>query len=384
MRTIINYIKKLFDYAPTPFDDYANADVRPPEYDAFFHRAVAIIKASLIGVQRDALFTDTSRWQLGIDYRKMAAAGAKGTILKLGQGLGVDPYFKENWQKAKEAGLKRGTYFYYDSRVPPKTQARLWADTLKEVGFGELPHFVDYEESYGSEYRGIVNMQEFMIEFLRLTGLPDSRVGIYTGFFYWQINGSNDPFFTRFWLWLAWYGQELDVVVPNPWKQDKLFGWQYTSSGDGGLFGVSSKEIDLNFFVKGLAVFEGLYGETVDVEPSTGEAGMFRVWSTQYNMSLRGTATINGTFLERVNIGTSMVCDRVNVPPVSGGLPGDLWAHVVSVNGVQKDAWVAQVHNGVRYCQVENMSETNPKVTVIFVDEMGQVFQAENVELIRL
>lgn len=367
---------------PNPFDDVAHAGEMPKDGNDKIRRFTAYLIASLVGVFRDCMFVDVSRWQGNIDFTKMKSAGIKGAILKCGQGAGIDIMFRENWKKAKEAGLLRGCYWYYDSRIDPKKQAQLWATTMREVGFGELPFMLDYEEEYGGDWAGIHHFLTFLQEFQRLLSLRDDQIGVYTGYFYWMENGSQDSFWTRYWLWLAWYGAEQDVIIPRPWNQSKLFGWQYTSSGDGTAHGVSSKEIDLNFFVKGWAIWKTLYGgEDTPLPPQAGEEGMYEAYSDVYTMWLRSAP--NGTQVEKHVAGTRFLCDKINVAPTSGGVAGDRWAHVVEVNGVRKDLWVAQVHLGEPYCKVVAVSPTTaePKATITFTDPSGKVYEATDVSL---
>lgn len=386
--TILEHFKRLmrwlglnwFDYMPTPFDDVAHAG----EYQGKLLTPAQMISLQLIGLIAsavDCILSDTSRWQLEIDYVKMVAYGIKGTILKAGQAAYVDPYFKQNYAKAQAAGLKRGTYWYYDSRVHPKLQAETWANLLKECGYGELPHFADYEENYEGSYAGIQWFALFLEEFQRLTRLPMDRLGIYTGYPYWTANGSTDPMFAGFWLWLAWYGPMANVIIPKPWTPERLWGWQYTSSGDGTAAGVSSKEIDLSYFVKGLAAYEQMYGDVAEIPPiGDPMEGLFEVWSDVYSMSLRSAPSINaakvGTSIPRT---TRMKSDQI-VPPTSGGLAGDKWAHIIEVNGQVVDLWVAIIHNGVTYCNFKEVTPDPrplPHMRVEFLDRDGKVWVLE-------
>lgn len=376
------WIYWLFELNSNFFADFPHAGGLHPNFEPLSHRAVAVLRASLINIKKDCIIVDVSKWQGEIDFNKLRASGVKGVIIKCGQGSALDPRFIENWRKAKLAGLKVGCYWYYDSRIAPKRQAQIWADTMKLYGFGDLPHFLDYEENYGGDYAGILDFLTFLLEFQALTGLANDRIGIYTGYYYWMQYGAHDSFWARYWMWIAWYGSEYDVIVPKPWTQDMVWGWQFTDLGDGLEMGVESRELDMNYFLKGLEVFEGMYGETGEVPPQTGEEGMFRVYSTRYGMSLREEGNINGERIQSYPIGTDFICDIVNVPPSEGGLLSDKWAHVVSINGVTVNGWVAQVHLGVVYCLVEDIgSGVNPRISVEFVDKDGSVYGADNVEM---
>lgn len=369
-----------------PFQDSAHAGRAPEGFDGKLYRMTAILTVSLLNIKRDVLFVDVSHWQGNINFLTLKAAGIKGVIIKCGQGIAIDSRFRENWQKAQAAGLWVGCYWFYDSRIEPKRQAATWANELKPIGLGQLPCFGDYEEKYGGAYAGILYFTTFMLEFQKLTGLRDDQLGVYTGYFYWQDHGINDSFWSRYWLWIAWYGSELDVIVPKPWTQEQVWGWQFTDQGDGKLLGAESAELDLNYFIKGLDVFEQWYGETGDVTPppDTGVSGMYRVWSELYAMSLRKTASILGEKVESYARYTDFICDQINVPPVSGGLLGDRWAHVIKVGGVEKDLWVAQIHNGGLYCKSELISSgAIPRVSFTFTDKDGTVYGVDDVELIQ-
>lgn len=386
MNTFLNLLHKILQWLGIDlideFSDTARAGRLPKNFDWKLHRQVATLKASLIYTKKDCVFVDLSKWQGDINFVKLVESHVKAVILKAGQGTVIDPRFIEYYKAAKAAGLKVGQYWYFDSRVDPRKQADTWANIAKQYP-ADLPYFFDYEERYGGDYAGIVNLASFLLRFQALTGVLDSQIGIYTGYFYWNERGSQDPFWKKYHLWIAWYGHESDVIIPKPWTQAELFGWQFTDHADGIAYGVSSKELDLNFFVKGLEEFERLYGETGEAPPpGTGEEGMFSIVSDSYNMSLRQSNTVDAAKIEAVPMKTVMICDRINVPPTSGGFPTDKWAHVISINGIAKNGWVAQVHLGDVYCRiVDEPAGTNPRATVLFTDADGKEFIAENVEL---
>ena len=59
----------------------------------------------------------------GIDFAMMKAAGARFAIIRAGQNLWEDRAFDESWRNSKGV-LPRGSYWFYDSRVDPKFQAK--------------------------------------------------------------------------------------------------------------------------------------------------------------------------------------------------------------------------------------------------------------------
>ena len=213
-----------------------------------------------IAIQTQVRLADISYYQGSVNFVTMRDAGLKGVIIRAGQRYWVDIRFKENWAKAKAAGLPgqtglpRGSYWYYDSREDPKKQAALWWSLIRD-DTGELVHVADLEEGYGGPYGSSAHMRTFVQEFQRLSGLPDARIVIYTGFYWWNSRVGNDSFFKRFDAWIAWYASMSVVRVPLPWAESDLIFWQYTSSGDGFLYGVSSREIDLDWYCCDLASY---------------------------------------------------------------------------------------------------------------------------------
>jgi GH25 family lysozyme M1 (1,4-beta-N-acetylmuramidase) len=227
------------------------------------------IWAQPIAIQQSVGLSDVSFWQESIDFGIMRRAGLAGVIIRAGQRNWEDLKFKTNWQAAKTAGVPRGSYWFYDSRDTPANQARLWASLLGSDR-GELFHACDFEESYGGAYGERGHFKEFINRFQDATGLPDDRIVNYTGYYWWLARVGDDIFFRRFGLWLAWYAAASVVKVPPPWHESELLLWQYTSSGDGTAYGVSSKEIDLNWYAHDLAHYKQRFSLGIE-EPPTGE-----------------------------------------------------------------------------------------------------------------
>lgn len=206
-----------------------------------------------ISIQTQVRLADVSYYQGEIDFALMRRV-LDGVIIRAGQRNWVDIRFRENWQRARAAGIPRGSYWFYDSREDPRKQAALWW-SLIQGDTGELIHVADLEEAYGGAYGLPVHMRIFLEEFQHLSGLPDDRIAVYTGFYWFNVRIGNDLFFRRFALWLAWYAAMSVVRVPAPWIETDLILWQYTSCGDGTLYGVSSLEIDLNWYCCDMATY---------------------------------------------------------------------------------------------------------------------------------
>ena len=203
-----------------------------------------------------------------IDFVKMKAAGAKFVIIRAGQGEWPDPDFAYNWFYAREAGLPRGSYWYYDSRVSPQRQTDLWHRVMNG-DYGELPHFADFEESYGGSHAGPANFKLFLQNARALFPL-ENELGIYTAYYYWRdhvINAGGDlAYFHQFPLWIANYGVT-QPLVPTPWTSNEWLFWQFTENGPGYQYGAESQGIDLNYFHGDAAAFSARFPRTPQPEP---------------------------------------------------------------------------------------------------------------------
>ena len=202
----------------------------------------------------------------GINFVKMNQA-ADFVIIRAGQNLWEDSDFKENWRQSKEAGLPRGSYWFYDSRADPKQQAELWVRVLGNDR-GELPMFADLEETYKGPFAGWTHLKTFLERIKALVG--NNEVGLYTAFFYWQNNAPTQPaeleYFHRYPLWIANYGVS-QPLVPRPWTANEWLFWQFTASGNGLSYGVESLEIDLNYFNGDAQTFANRFNVPVPEEP---------------------------------------------------------------------------------------------------------------------
>lgn len=186
----------------------------------------------------------------GIDFTRMNQA-ADFVIIRAGQGAYADADFKDNWRRAKEAGLPRGSYWFYDSRADPRQQAELWAGLLAG-DMGELPLFADIEENYKGEFTGWRYWKDFLDRLKALVG--SKEIGIYSAYYYWLENTTNATtqpneleYFHGYPLWIANYGVS-QPLIPKPWGANEWLFWQFTAMGDGLTYGVESSDIDLNYF----------------------------------------------------------------------------------------------------------------------------------------
>ena len=186
---------------------------------------------------------DVSRWQGDIDWAKLRSQGANFAYIKATDGGDhLDPMFKTNWRRAKEAGLKRGVYhFFYWCRTAGEQADWFIRNVPRDPD--ALPPVIDVEWNHQSSCkqrisrkRVLEKMQVFMDRLERHYG---QRPVIYTAPDFYQDNLTGE--FRDYPFWLRAVAQHPSKVYPNR----KWVFWQY--SGSGLSQGVDGK-IDLNVF----------------------------------------------------------------------------------------------------------------------------------------
>ncbi|MDR6818052.1 lysozyme [Neorhizobium sp. 2083] len=186
---------------------------------------------------------DVSRWQGDIDWPKLRTQGANFAYIKATDGGDhLDPMFKTNWRRAKEAGIKRGAYhFFYWCRTAGEQADWFIRNVPRDPD--ALPPVIDVEwngesncKAKLSRARVLEKMQVFMDKLERFYG---QRPIIYTAPDFYEDNLSGELLNYPFWLRAV--AQHPSKVYPGR----KWLFWQY--SGSGLSHGVEGK-IDLNVF----------------------------------------------------------------------------------------------------------------------------------------
>jgi lysozyme len=95
--------------------------------------------------------TDTSRWQPEINWGKVQKSGISFAFIKATEGGDVlDKSFKENFAKAKAAGVPRGAYHFYYFCTAPEVQAKWYLRHIPKDA-GAMPPVLDAEWNHISK-----------------------------------------------------------------------------------------------------------------------------------------------------------------------------------------------------------------------------------------
>ena len=169
---------------------------------------------------------DVSQWQDNIDFDKVKASGIDFENIRAGYGTYIiqkDPYFEQNYQRAKAAGLNVGAYWYSyaDSVESAIDEAALCMRVLEGKTF-EMPIYFDLEES--SQFsRGRAFCDSIVKAFCNGLEKNGYFAGLYISRSPLQTYISSDVA-KRYALWIAEYNSKCNY--------DGEYGiWQYSSTG---------------------------------------------------------------------------------------------------------------------------------------------------------
>lgn len=179
---------------------------------------------------------DVSKYQQSIDWEKAAADGVEFAMIRLGfRGMGtqgtceLDPYFKQNVERALAAGIEVGVYFF--------TQATTVEEAKEEAKF-----VIDSLEGYDITWPVVFDTEEITnYKAARANALPratrtacakafleEIKAAGYTPMLYantrWSVLKLDMTELSDYEFWYAYYGDE--IYYPYEFSM-----WQYTSSG---------------------------------------------------------------------------------------------------------------------------------------------------------
>lgn len=170
---------------------------------------------------------DISHWNGDIDFNKVKADGYEFVIIKAGgsdRGFYTDPKFKENYEKAKAAGLFVGAYYFVGKKfygnLAGIADGKRFADILKGMQF-EYPVYLDVETT-DARYKELAT--DAAIAFCKTL----ENAGYYVGIYASDISGFKEKLnhdrLIAYAHWVARYGKN-----PDTCKEGVIL--QYSSKG---------------------------------------------------------------------------------------------------------------------------------------------------------
>ncbi|RAK62720.1 glycoside hydrolase family 25 protein [Hymenobacter edaphi] len=156
---------------------------------------------------------DVSSYQGRIDWEEVARHRVRFAFIKATEGVSLrDRRFARNWRGAKQAGICRGAYHFFQPNYDGTQQANLFTRTA-DLGPGDLPPVLDVE---APEFHDVAVMRQNIGTWLRLV---ERHYGVR------PIVYSNYSFYRRYLaghfddypLWLAHYEVEKPALAREKW-----------------------------------------------------------------------------------------------------------------------------------------------------------------------
>lgn len=184
-----------------------------------------------------AAMIDVSHYQGTINWTTAFSAGITDTFIKASQGSSyTDPQFATNWTNAQSAGIRRGSYHYFENATDPTVQANHFVAVATSAG--ELGYAVDCEDETTSLTPS--NLKIFLDRVETLTG---QKCVVYTRASWWNKYVGYQSWASDYPLWVAHW----NVAVPTlPIGWSYYTYWQFSSLGTGATYGAQSAFIDLD------------------------------------------------------------------------------------------------------------------------------------------
>ena len=179
---------------------------------------------------------DVSKYQETIDWKKVAADGVEFAIIRLGfRGMGtqgtceLDPYFKQNVEGAKAAGIEVGVYFFTQATTveEAKEEAKFVIDNLKGYDI-TWPVVFDTEEITSYKAARANKLSREVRTACTKAFLEEIEAAGYTPMLYantrWSVLKLDMAELADYDFWYAYYGDD-------PYYPYRFTMWQYTSNG---------------------------------------------------------------------------------------------------------------------------------------------------------
>lgn len=194
------------------------------------------------GNQREGI--DVSQWQGNIDFNQVAASGIQVVYIRSSLGSSyVDPYFEQNYQNAKAAGLQVGFYHYVTARTISQAQyqAQFFVHVIQGKEF-DCRLAMDFEDLAGLSTS---EANQIGLAFIQAVEENSGKGAVV----YSDSSNASSVFsgaLSAYPLWVAEYGVSSPSSAVN-WPS--WAGWQYSDSGQ--VSGISGN-VDRDLFTEAM------------------------------------------------------------------------------------------------------------------------------------
>lgn len=164
---------------------------------------------------------DAVNWP-AVKAMKVRNTGMDFVFIKATEGLNdTDKRFRQNWIKARAAGMTRGAYHFFLATKSGQLQAQNFIGQV-QLTRGDLPPVLDIEQLYGIKPELMRSrVKEWLVAVEQRYGV---RPVIYSYADFYERNLGRE--FDQYPLWVAHYDEPGSPRVKRPWTF-----WQHSSQG---------------------------------------------------------------------------------------------------------------------------------------------------------
>ena len=190
---------------------------------------------------------DVSKYQQRINWKLVSQMKDKGlqlrfAFIKATEGTTiVDPHFKRNWRKSREANMARGAYHFFRQSSGGHEQALFFIRQV-EMQKGDLPPVLDVETYNGQDLTTFLDEIEVWLKIIEDHYKVKPIIYTNAAFYNKYLSGR----FDEYPLWVAHYQNQKSPSVDRNWHF-----WQHNEAGR-----VNG--------IKGLVDFNVFKGDTTD------------------------------------------------------------------------------------------------------------------------
>ena len=188
---------------------------------------------------------DVSGWQGNIDFGEVARAGIEVVYIRASEGRGyVDPYFRENYEKAKANGLRTGFYHFLTATnvAEAKEEAEFFVSNIKGLE-PDCRLAMDFEVFNGLDVSAINEISRVFLE--TVEKLSGKECVIYSDAYNARAVFSKE-LAEDYPIWVA------DYFVEEPESNDKWKFWVGFQYSDRGIINGIDGNVDRDYFTNGV------------------------------------------------------------------------------------------------------------------------------------
>jgi lysozyme len=205
----------------------------------------ATTKKNLIEEKKMVKGLDISQWQGNSIKHIYRNDGIEFIICKATEGINnIDAKFAYNWKTSKQKGFIRGAYHYYQNNEDPILQAKHYIKTIEQQNeiqpllYKDFPPILDIEEIPTDK----ISFQEALKKWLEHVEKKTHRVPIIYGNTYFLSTYLNDPYFSKYPLWIADWTSNKQPQLPKIWKKK---GWKLWQQSNRKQIGTYKVDVDI-------------------------------------------------------------------------------------------------------------------------------------------